>query len=359
MRKSLGMLVGLVLLATVSVGQDEAHEQKLNITTKGDTVYDFTIEVSVEPAIDQSSARKLVEGWLILTDDREATGKIGKAAMSKYDDLRDAELDTYETLLIADEGEEETPESEDESSFQSTRHPSEITDEAVQEDGSVLITTKQVRESRRRDKDGEWETSIRENHRRFRCVEQDGTWFIASVENGRLDEKASTEDKPVINWREDIRGVLAMYYEISDRKLTKPEIKTTTPSEAALSLNTLQEFAFDSHWQSMVIAAKGLGPLIDSLAADQYKEKIKKDIERRSKNNKPDDPAPEVLEVREDGEAAATVIFKLSDSKAESNDVVKVVKQGESWRVTEKGRLYDIGTDKETYEPRDEIYWRR
>ena len=60
--------------------------------------------------------------------------------------------------------------------------------------------------------------------------------------------------------------------------------------------------------------------------------------------------------MRDETETSATVVFKLPDSKASDKLVVKVIKDGEAWRVTEVGTLRDAGTERESYEPKEKIY---
>jgi len=237
-----------------------------------------------------------------------------------------------------------------------------VESEDAQEDGSVMIVTSQERVSRYKNKDGEWETGEpRKNWFRYHVVKgEDGKWRIDSVERGSEDRKESTKEKPVLEWDNWRNSGLEFAYEFSKSekmKLKKPELKAGSSKEAAMAFIALRDFNSDAQFNYFGALCLALEKATKAMFTDAYIDGVHKGSdERAAKNKKPDDPAPEIEELRDETETSATVVFKLPDSKASDKLVVKVIKDGEAWRVTEVGTLRDAGTERESYEPKEKIY---
>ena len=369
MRRVAGSLALLLLLAaTVINAQNEPKAPpKLVFKTTGETVYEFAVEVALEPTPDVGSAKGVVLAWSHIANNPEDFGDALATPDAEYNGLANKAMSELEKGLLTEDlaakaGEQRTGEQYRERSYQSARRATVVESEEVQEDGSVLITTSQERVSRYKNKDGEWQTGEpRKNWYRYHVVKgEDGKWRIDSVESGAEDSKESTKEKPVLRWDDWRNTGLEIAYEFAKSekmKLKKPELAAGTTKEAAMAFIALRDFNSDAQFNYFGVLCLALEKATKALFTGGYIDGVHKaSDERAAKNKKKDDPAPEIEELRDETETSATVVFKKTDSKASDKLVVKVEKDGEAWRVTEVGTLREAGTEEERYEPKEKIY---
>ena len=360
--RTLGALCVLLMGFGIAQGQDEAPA--LKVESSGETVYDFKFNAKLEPGVDHSSPESIVNCWTLMTDGRDATDAASKLARDKFRELAAQELQRIEAELLTETLAEATAENrnkKEEDRFKpGVKHPSRIVESAKQEDGSVLVTVAQA-EDFDRVVDGESVTETRERFERIRCEEVDGKWYIAGIEVG-MQRKAGSEDEPeTVEWQAKNTHHLGVYYDVVDDDmltLVRPDIKTATAGEAALSLlQELRGLKFDLRFHEIVLAISEFGKLIEPMFTKGFQDATRKTVEeRKAMGKKPKDPPPEVQELRDETDTSATVVIKQSDPKAGEQWVVKVEKVGESWRVAELGKLRDIGTDNEFYRAYEDIY---
>ncbi|MCA8935616.1 MAG: hypothetical protein KDB68_05370 [Planctomycetes bacterium] len=368
MRKVLTVAVAALLLL-VSAHAEDNPAPKLGFKTSGDSVYDFKTEVLLENAPDTSTPAGVVLYWSGIANSTKNYDDPPTAPEIRYDELKSRAMVEFENQLLSKALGEAVSKlrnetGERESRYQSKRSAAVIDSEEKQEDGSVVIVTSQKRESRYKNNDDEWETSEEQpTYFRYQLLtSEDGTWRINRVERGRAPRDAKESEK-TISWDSYRNSGLEFAYEFSkseDAELTKPELKTGTPEEAALSFaNNLRSFHDDIDMHFFGVLWQGLSNATERLFTKEYIEGVHKSSDERSAKYPPKEKhLASVEEVKDKADNAATVVFKLPDSKASDKLVVKVVKEGESWRVNEVGTLRDAGTEKESYEPKEDIYRR-
>ena len=122
----------------------------------------------------------------------------------------------------------------------------------------------------------------------------------------------------------------------------------------------LRKFSNDAQLRYFGVLCKGLEKATEGMFTKAYIEGVHKASDDRAEKNKnrKDNP-PEIEELRDETETSATVVFNKTDSKASDKFVVKVVKDGDAWRVVELGTLRDADTNEETYVPNQGVYSRR
>ncbi|MEZ5992766.1 MAG: hypothetical protein R3E76_10485 [Planctomycetota bacterium] len=368
MRKVLTVAVTALLLL-VSAHAEDNPAPKLGFKTSGDSVYDFKTEVLLENAPDTSTPAGVVLYWSGIANNTKNYDDPPIAPEIRYDELKSKAMVEFENQLLSKALAEATSKArnesgERESRYQSKRSAAVIDSEEKQEDGSVVIVTSQAGESRYKNNDGEWEVSASPpTYFRYQLLKgEDGTWRIDQVERGRAPRDAKEGEK-TINWDSYRNSGLEFAYEFSkseDAELTKPELKAGTPEEAALSFaNDLRGFTNDIDMHFFGLLCQGLSNATEHLFTKEYIEGVHKSSDERSAKNPPKEKQlASVEEVKEKTDTSATVVFKLPDSKASDKLVIKVVKEGESWRVNEVGTLRDAGTERESYEPKENIYRR-
>ena len=362
MRTLVGSLIVVCIFAALATAQDP--RPKLTLKPVGETIYDLSADAGLSPAADQSTGRGVVVAWCALTDESgskdtnvEAQAKVTKMIATAMGELESVLLTA---ALAKTQGDKRANPEKPESSYEFTRLPSEIVEETAQANGSVVIVTSQKTESKFKNKDGNWETTKGEARMRFAVVKgADEKWRIGKVETGQ-PAKSSTPEAPVFEYgpyRDFLREVAYEYAE--GKKLTKPELKTGTPEEGALSFaNELRRFSDSVSVQTFIPVCKAISLLSEDWLTHGYKDAVRASVQERAKNKKPDEPPLAVEEVRDATDTSATVVLKFTDSKAKDKLVVKVVKEGGAWKVNEIGDLRSAGTEKEKYEPKADIYRR-
>ncbi|MCB9895016.1 MAG: hypothetical protein H6839_11250 [Planctomycetes bacterium] len=371
MRRVVVAAAMFALFASVFVNaQDEAKPvPKLVFKTSGETVFDFGVEIALD-AQDTSTAKGVVMAWSNIANHPKDFNDLPPAPETVYNGLANKALSELEKGLFSAElaaraGEERIGEQNRESSYQSARKETVVESEETLEDGSVTIITSQERVSRYKDRDDKWEVGEpRKSWFRYHVVkDEDGKWRIDNAEQGREDRKGSKDGELALSWEPMRNAGLEFAYESSkpdSPQLTKPELKSATPNETAMAFVALRDFSNDAQFRYFGVLCKGLEKATIGLFTRAYVEGVHKASDDRAEKNKnKKDNPPEIEGLRDETETSATVVFKKTDSKASDKFVVKVVKDGEVWRVTELGALRDADTEGETYVPKQGVYSRR
>jgi hypothetical protein len=358
------LIVASTLALSVPSAQDAAAP-KVVFKLSGESVYDFAAEITIVPTPDLTKAGSVVEAWCLLTDKRGGYDTPRPEPDIRHEALENKAMDELEAAILdeqlaKDQKDARALRAKAVSGYQSSREATTITETAEQEDGSVLITTLQKGQNRFLNKENKYEVSPMEQGIRYRAVKGiDGLWRIDGMEL-HAEGRGSTKEKPIFSWTPYRNFILEFALELGVQPaLARPEFKTATAEGAALSFaNDMRNFEHAAELYYIGSMCNALLEVADWFT-NEYKDITRKAVEERAaRGGGKEAPLAEVEEVKDQTESAATVVFKFIDSNAKDKLVIKVVKVGEAWRVSEVGDLRKAGTDKETYEPKKDIYRR-
>ncbi|MCA8913945.1 MAG: hypothetical protein KDB90_00935 [Planctomycetes bacterium] len=236
---ALPLLVSAVMLA----GAQETAKPPFEWKVSGDTVETFKLEFTAIKAIDQSSAKALIETWAAYTDNRESTSKSMDVVGEKWDAALAKSLRAHESKLLAEEfikrrDAEKEGEEKGEVTYSSTRGEEKVTGESTDQKGTTWVETTQSVKVRQKDwQSGEWKETTEESKSRYACVKgEDGKWRISRIEQQR--KQVDKDGNVVMTWKEQgtMLDFMLFYRRQFENRKPLPALKQDSPEAAAMSL---------------------------------------------------------------------------------------------------------------------------
>ena len=340
----LPVLLGMIVVSSAQ-DAETADTPPFAWRVSGDTVETFKLQFEANRAIDQSSAKAVVESYAAYTDNRPSTAGAMDEVGSKWDEALARTLETYEAKLLDAEfmKRRAAPQDEQDSevTFTSTRGEEKVDGESV-EDGINWVQTVQTIKIRQKDwQSGEWKATVEDSITRYACEKcEDGKWRIARIEQQRKQISKGGEVSNV--WREQAPMLDFMLFyrqQYEDRKAL-PALKQDTPQTAALSL--FEHLVPKREELGNSIHSKGLKAwtdLLEGLFTPARMEAARKKFTDWGKNAVK--PEKRVIESTTDG-AGGIKIVRIKPRDEWSAVIELRLKQVDKlWKITEAGYLQD------------------
>jgi hypothetical protein len=332
-------------------GDDAVPAVKLKV--EGETVYNCQMHVLFEPAPNMKDARSVVEAWCSV--ENRAWGIHSASEAKRADDMVTTALSEAEARVLAAEL-RRPPDSlnnEDDVLLKQVAKPKEVGVGTTAEDGVMHFEVAQVVETHIRQRGAsEWKVTTEQRVWRVTCIRtEDATW--------RIDRVEFRDDT---DWREDKNFNLVVALErelVPQAELKEPELKNDSPEATGDSFTKVlrplaNELGTRQYFKLLEAVGKALIPLFSDAHIKALRKRVAEAHEKES-----DAPAlkiPSIERRRDETDGSVTLVYAGRVPEDPDRPVVKVKKTDGGWRVFEIGIIRDVGTEKEEYEIRKDIY---